>query len=202
MTRQVLIICGGKAAASPLGFGASSGCGPKKPGKGIDMFHFEIAEVQDKEAFYRQVNACLESMIGDEPDWLAGLANASALLYQLMPDINWAGFYLFKGGELVLGPFQGKPACIRIPVGKGVCGTAAQTRKIQIVPDVHLFPGHIACDSASRSEIVLPIIKEQRMIGVLDIDSPIAERFDQRDADGLSRFIQTLNRFLEWPDSF
>lgn len=166
------------------------------------MFHFEIAEVQDKEAFYRQVNACLESMIGDEPDWLAGLANASALLYQLMPDINWAGFYLFKGGELVLGPFQGKPACIRIPVGKGVCGTAAQTRKIQIVPDVHLFPGHIACDSASRSEIVLPIIKEQRMIGVLDIDSPIAERFDQRDADGLSRFIQTLNRFLEWPDSF
>lgn len=166
------------------------------------MFHFDNAQVQDKKAFYQQVNTYLESMIRDEPDWLAGIANASALLYQMMSDINWAGFYLYKSGELVLGPFQGKPACIRISVGKGVCGSAAQTGQIQVVPDVHLFPGHIACDSASQSEIVLPILLNQRLIGVLDIDSPVKARFDQEDADGLTQFINTLNRFLDWPERF
>ena len=120
----------------------------------------------------------------------------------MMSDINWAGFYLYKSGELVLGPFQGKPACIRITMGKGVCGSAAQTGQIQVVPEVHLFPGHIACDSASQSEIVLPILLNQRLIGVLDIDSPVKARFDQEDADGLTQFINTLNRFLDWPERF
>lgn len=166
------------------------------------MFHFDNAQTQIKKDLYLQVNTFLESMIRDDSDWLAGLANASALLYQLMPDINWAGFYLYKGGELVLGPFQGKPACIRISLGKGVCGTAAQTRQMQVVPDVHLFPGHIACDSASQSEIVLPILLSQRLIGALDIDSPVKARFDQDDAEGLTQFIHILNRFLEWPERF
>jgi GAF domain-containing protein len=166
------------------------------------MFHFDHVKIDNKKEFYRQINGYLESMIRDDPDWLAGLANASALLYQLMPDINWAGFYLFKGRELVLGPFQGKPACIRIAVGRGVCGTAAKTGEIQIVQDVHLFPGHIACDSESQSEIVLPIFHEQRLISVLDIDSPVKARFDQDDADGLVQFIKILNQFLKWPDCF
>ncbi|MBP7177131.1 MAG: GAF domain-containing protein [Thermoclostridium sp.] len=166
------------------------------------MFDFENINFNDKKEFYHQINIYLLSMIQDEPDWLAGLANVSALLYQLMPKINWAGFYLNKGGELVLGPFQGKPACIHINYGKGVCGTAAKTGEIQIVEDVNLFPGHIACDSESQSEIVLPVIQHQRLIGVLDIDSPVKARFDQEDANGLIQFINIMNQFLKWPDTF
>lgn len=166
------------------------------------MFHFENAKIDDKKGFYQQLNEFLQSMIQDDSDWLAGLANASALLYQLMPEINWAGFYLYKGGELVLGPFQGKPACIRIAIGRGVCGTAAKTEEIQIVEDVHLFPGHIACDSESQSEIVLPMFHHQRLIGVLDIDSPVKARFDQEDADGLIQFISILQQSLKWPECF
>ena len=166
------------------------------------MFHFEIDGFKDKKEMYMQMNMYLKSMIRDDPDWLAGLANASALLYQLMPEINWAGFYLYKGGELVLGPFQGKPACIRIAMGRGVCGTAAKTGEVQIVRDVNLFPGHIACDSESQSEIVLPIFHRQRLIGVLDIDSPVKARFDQEDADGLAQFVESLNQYLKWPDCF
>ncbi|HBN82351.1 MAG TPA: hypothetical protein DDZ89_00755 [Clostridiales bacterium] len=116
-----------------------------------------------------------------------------------MPDINWAGFYFLKNNELVLGPFQGKPACIRIPLGKGVCGTAAVTRKIQVVEDVHQFEGHIACDEASQSEIVLPILYDQRLIGVLDIDSPLLKRFDQTDAQGLTDSLALLNQYNRWP---
>ena len=123
-------------------------------------------------------------------------------MYLLIENINWAGFYLYKQGELVLGPFQGKPACTRIPLGKGVCGTAAQTREIQVVKDVDLFPGHIACDAASKSEIVIPIIKGNRLIGVLDIDSPVKARFDDRDARGLSDFVDILNRYIHWPEIF
>ncbi len=131
------------------------------------MFTVERIEARKPEEFYRQLNSYLTGLIEEKADWLAGLSNAAALLYLLMDNINWAGFYLYKQGELVLGPFQGKPACTHIPLGKGVCGTAAQTREIQVVKDVDLFPGHIACDAASKSEIVVPIIKGDRLIGVL-----------------------------------
>lgn len=165
------------------------------------MFHFEMADSANKPELYEAINLYLQSMICDEPDWLAGISNASALLYQMMPDINWAGFYLFKNDELVLGPFQGKPACIRIPLGKGVCGTAAKTGEIQLIEDVNRFPGHIACDSASQSEIVLPVVKK-RLIGVLDIDSPIKARFTEEDTEGLIQFVNTLNQNLQWPERF
>lgn len=165
---------------------------------------FEIKEVKetDKSKFYSQVNFYLEGLISDESDWLAGISNACALLNQVLSNINWVGFYLWKENELVLGPFQGKPACVRIKLGKGVCGTAAEKREVQVVEDVELFPGHIACDSASKSEIVIPIIKNERLIGVLDIDSPVKARFDEQDAQGLSEFVNILIRYLNWPDTF
>ncbi len=166
------------------------------------MFTVDKIEARNPEEFYRQLNTYLIGLIEDEVDWLASLSNAAALLYLLIENINWAGFYLYKQGELVLGPFQGKPACTRIPLGKGVCGTAAQTREIQVVKDVDLFPGHIACDAASKSEIVIPIIKGNRLIGVLDIDSPVKARFDDRDARGLSDFVDILNRYIDWPEIF
>lgn len=166
------------------------------------MFQFHKISTKDKKSFYKELNGYLESMLDGEPDWLAGISNASSLLYLMLEDINWAGFYLYKEGELVLASFQGKPACVRIAMGKGVCGTAAQTREIQIVEDVNKFPGHIACDIASQSEIVLPIIKEDRLIGVLDIDSPIKARFDKEDAEGLKEFVTILNKYLKWPDEF
>ncbi|NLX70332.1 MAG: GAF domain-containing protein [Clostridiales bacterium] len=166
------------------------------------MFTVDKIEARNPEEFYRQLNTYLIGLIEDEADWLASLSNAAALLYLLIENINWAGFYLYKQGELVLGPFQGKPACTRIPLGKGVCGTAAQTREIQVVKDVDLFPGHIACDAASKSEIVIPIIKGNRLIGVLDIDSPVKARFDDRDARGLSDFVDILNRYIHWPEIF
>jgi len=166
------------------------------------VFTVDKIEARNPEEFYRQLNTYLIGLIEDEVDWLASLSNAAALLYLLIENINWAGFYLYKQGELVLGPFQGKPACTRIPLGKGVCGTAAQTREIQVVKDVDLFPGHIACDAASKSEIVIPIIKGNRLIGVLDIDSPVKARFDDRDARGLSDFVDILNRYIDWPEIF
>ncbi len=124
------------------------------------------------------------------------LANAAALLYQTMEDLNWAGFYLMRGGALVLGPFQGKPACIHIPVGRGVCGTAAARNEIQRVPDVHAFPGHIACDSASNAEIVIPIHRDGQLIGVLDIDSPRFNRFSEADQQGLQAFVAVLEEHI------
>ena len=166
------------------------------------MFQFENIRAKDKGSFYKELNGYLASMLDGEPDWLAGISNASSLLYLMLEDINWAGFYLYKEGELVLASFQGKPACVRIAIGKGVCGTAAKTREIQIVEDVNKFPGHIACDAASQSEIVLPIIKEDRLIGVLDIDSPIKARFDKEDAEGLKEFVEILNKYLKWPYEF
>lgn len=123
-------------------------------------------------------------------DRIANAANFSALLYHALPDVNWVGFYFFDGRELVVGPFQGKPACVRIAIGRGVCGTAAQTRSTQLVPDVHAFPGHIACDSASRSEIVIPLLQGETLIGVLDIDSPLPGRFDSEDQQGLEALAQ------------
>lgn len=139
----------------------------------------------DKAEAYRDLAQQLAALIGDERDAIANAANTSALLFDLLPDLNWAGFYLLKDGELVLGPFQGKPACIRIPLGRGVCGTAAATRTSQVVADVHAFPGHIACDAASRSELVVPLLKGDTLLGVLDLDSPVPGRFDEADRLGI-----------------
>ena len=147
---------------------------------------------------YDIVTAQLAALTEGIPYEVANLANASALLWQEMDGINWAGFYKMTDGILVLGPFQGKPACIRIPVGKGVCGTAVAEDAIQLVYDVHQFPGHIACDSASNSEIVLPLIKDGRLLGVMDIDSPRFARFDRVDANGLNRMCDVLTRAVDW----
>lgn len=166
------------------------------------MFDFTTIEVTDKEQLYDQINVYLKGLVSEESDWLAGISNSCALLYQMIPNLNWAGFYLWKENQLVLGPFQGKPACFRINFGKGVCGTAAKERKVQVVEDVEMFPGHIACDSESRSEIVVPIIKDDRLIGVLDIDSPNKANFDEVDAKGLIAFVDALIKYLEWPDYF
>jgi L-methionine (R)-S-oxide reductase len=138
-----------------------------------------------KPELYREIETQLGGLMRDERNAIANAANVAALLYQMLPRLNWAGFYFLLDGELVLGPFQGKVACIRIPLGKGVCGTAAQRRETQVVADVHAFPGHIACDAASRSEIVVPLIEGDRIWGVLDVDSPDPARFDADDAAGL-----------------
>ena len=145
---------------------------------------------------YQELNAKLQSLIKGVPHRIANLANASALLWESLPDLNWAGFYLMEDGVLVLGPFQGKPACIEIPVGKGVCGTAAAENKTQRVEDVHAFPGHIACDCASNSEIVIPIHVHGQVVAVLDIDSPSLGRFTAEDQIGLEAFVQILE--TEW----
>lgn len=153
---------------------------------------------EDRDKFYKIMIVRLEGLLSSESDWLANLSNAAALLYTNLPDINWSGFYLLKNEELVLGPFQGKTACTRIKRGKGVCGTAAAEMKIQLVPDVHLFPGHIACDCASNSEVVVPIIKDGILYGVLDIDSPTTSRFDDLDAKYLQLFADKLNKYIDW----
>ena len=138
---------------------------------------------------------------GEADGWYVPLlSNAAALLWEALKDVNWAGFYLMRGGQLVLGSFQGRVACIHIPVGKGVCGTAVAEDRTQLVPDVHTFPGHIACDSASRSEIVVPIRRNGRVVGVLDIDSPIPNRFTEADREGLEGFVHTIEAALECPD--
>ena len=145
---------------------------------------------------YEQVIRRLETLTNDIPYEIANLSNASALLWAALPDINWAGFYKMMDGQLVLYPFQGKTACVRIPVGKGVCGTAVAEDATQLVPDVHEFPGHIACDSASNSEIVIPIHVGGEIWGVLDIDSPYLNRFTEEDKAGLERFVQILEGIL------
>jgi GAF domain-containing protein len=149
-----------------------------------------------KEKDYELVISQLRSLSEDETDGTAILANASALLNQFLSDINWVGFYLWKEDELVLGPFQGLPACIRIAYGKGVCGTAVKERKTQRIADVHAFPGHIACDAKSLSEIVIPIMKNENVYGVLDIDSPIKDRFDTADEEYLEKFVRELEKYL------
>lgn len=146
---------------------------------------------------YDTLNQQALALLGDEPDVVANLANISSLLFNELSDINWAGFYLYKDDQLVLGPFQGRPACIRIPIGKGVCGTAAQTLTIQRITDVHDFPGHIACDAASNSEIVLPLVVNGKLFGVLDIDAPIFDRFTAADETGLTQLAVILVNHLE-----
>lgn len=145
-----------------------------------------------KTAAYREIEAQLAALYVGERDGLANAANMSAVLYRGLPDLNWAGFYFLQGGELVLGPFQGKVACVRIALGRGVCGTAAQRRETLVVPDVHAFPGHIACDAESRSEIVVPLVRHDRLLGVLDLDSPRPARFDEDDAVGLKAAVEIL----------
>lgn len=160
------------------------------------MHESKISRDLPKPELYAQLAGELEALIAGEPDRIANLANASALLYHSLPDLNWAGFYLMRGGELVVGPFQGKPACVRIAVGKGVCGTAVARRSTMLVPNVHEFPGHIACDAASNSEIVVPMIVNDEVIGVLDIDSPTMGRFDAEDRAGVERLVEILVRQL------
>ena len=141
---------------------------------------------------YRTLNAQLSALVGGVPHRTANLANAAALLYHTLDGLNWAGFHLLEGDTLVLGPFQGRPACIEIPVGRGVCGTAVAEGRTQLVPDVHQFPGHIACDSASNSEIVVPIRADGKIVGVLDLDSPHLGRFTEEDQAGLEEFVRIL----------
>lgn len=155
------------------------------------MYAFEI-DAGNKPELYRQLVAAADALTAGEPDGIANMANIAALLWDYLPDLNWAGFYRNVGGELVLGPFQGKAACIRIPFGKGVCGTAAATLEPQCVADVHAFPGHIACDSASASELVVPIVRDGALIAVLDLDSPTPARFDQDDVTGCSELARLL----------
>ena len=147
-----------------------------------------------KPELYRSLVGQLEALLEDERDPIANMANASALLFHSLPGLNWAGFYLLRGAELVLGPFQGQPACVRIAVGRGVCGTAVAEKRSLVVPDVHAFPGHIACDSASRSELVVPLVREGRIAGVLDLDSPRPDRFDEEDRRGCERLAGALMR--------
>ncbi|HIF9513836.1 TPA: GAF domain-containing protein [Photobacterium damselae] len=152
--------------------------------------------MENKAAFYKRLTQQALALIEGEKDLIANISNISALLNMELEDINWVGFYLLKDDQLVLGPFQGKPACVRIPVGRGVCGTAVLEKKVQRVADVHAFPGHIACDAVSNSEIVLPLIVSGEVIGVLDIDSPSLSRFDQNDELGLIYFIEELQKYL------
>ena len=159
--------------------------------------HQEILFPREKAELYPLLAQQIAALAEDS-QLLSALANASALLYEALPDINWAGFYLASGDMLHLGPFQGRTACTQIPFGRGVCGTAAATRQVQVVPDVERFPGHIACDSASRSEIVLPIWVDGQVFGVLDIDSPSLNRFTEEDADGLNAFVAALTRSVDF----
>jgi GAF domain-containing protein len=147
-----------------------------------------------KSVMYDEMCGQLSGLLEGERNGIANAANTAALLYHALPDLNWAGFYFLIGSELVLGPFQGKVACVRIALGRGVCGSAAHRRETIIVPDVHAFPGHIACDRASQSEIVVPLIKEDRLVGVLDLDSPVPARFEEEDARGLAAAAAILLR--------
>jgi len=166
---------------------------------------FEVADTLDmstpaaKRASYELLAAQVRSLIEGERDMVANLAQFSALVWQSVPELNWAGFYLARGQELVVGPFQGNVACVRIPFGKGVCGACARTRSIQRVEDVHAFPGHIACDSASASELVLPVIAGDRLVAVFDLDSPRTARFDADDARGFEAAVQVLAAGTDWP---
>jgi GAF domain-containing protein len=159
------------------------------------MDDFKIAAA-DTDTMYRDLAAALEGLVSGEPDPIANMANASALIFDTLPDVNWVGFYRNVGGELVVGPFQGRPACIRIAFGEGVCGAAAASRQVQRVDDVHAFPGHIACDSASNSEIVVPLIRDEELLGVLDIDSPKHGRFTAEDEAGVVKLGEILSRVL------
>jgi len=166
------------------------------------MFQASAVAIDDKPAFYRDLDKQLGGLLAGERDFIANAANLSALIYLMLPDLNWAGVYLMRGNDLLLGPFQGKPACVRIPVlpqPRGVCGAAAFHRQTQLVGDVHQFPGHIACDSASNSEIVVPLLSGEKVIGVLDIDSPSLNRFDRDDQAGIEQLVRTFMSLTDPP---
>lgn len=156
------------------------------------MFVAQRSSQLSKPDAYRELNAQVAALFAGERDGLANCANLAALLFELLPDLNWAGFYFLRADELVLGPFQGRVACVRIALSRGVCGTAARERRTVVVPDVHAFPGHIACDERSRSEIVVPLLDGPRLLGVLDLDSPVPSRFEEADAVGLLTAVQLL----------
>jgi GAF domain-containing protein len=155
------------------------------------MYDFKIAAA-DKATLWSELNQAVGGLTDGEPDAVANMANVAALLWETLPDLNWAGFYRNVGGELVLGPFQGRAACIRIPFGKGVCGAAAATLQVQCIEDVHAFPGHIACDAASASELVVPVVHEGELLGVIDLDSPLKARFDAADVEGCLELARLL----------
>jgi L-methionine (R)-S-oxide reductase len=159
------------------------------------MYDFKI-EAADKATLYSDMASALQGLVDGEPDGIANMANAAALIWESLPDINWAGFYRNIDGELVLGPFQGRPACIRIAFGQGVCGAAAATLQVQRIEDVHAFPGHIACDGASNSEIVVPIVRDGKLLAVLDLDSPNRARFDEEDEAGCLRLAEIMARAI------
>jgi GAF domain-containing protein len=161
------------------------------------MFELKPQNFADKTEAYAELESQLRALLHGEKDFIANCANTAALLWHSLPDLNWCGFYRLVDGELMLGPFLGKPACVRIQIGKGVCGTAAATRKTVLVPDVEKFPGHIACDAASRSEIVLPLVKKGALLGVLDLDSPKLKHFDDADQAGLEKLAAVLIASLE-----
>ncbi|HHV45794.1 MAG TPA: GAF domain-containing protein [Tissierellia bacterium] len=162
------------------------------------MFRLDPIKSMNEEERLKYMNMLLKGQLSSERDILANLSNASAIIMACVERLNWAGFYILRGDELVLGPFQGLPACNRIKTGNGVCGTAVATRKVQLVPDVHQFPGHIACDAASNSELVVPIIKEDKVYGVLDLDSPEKGRFTELEKEYFVRFVDTLNEYIDW----
>lgn len=160
------------------------------------MYDFSAAAGLSKPELYDELASAAEALVQGEPDGIANMANIAALIWQFLPDLNWAGFYRNVEDELVLGPFMGKPACIRIPFGKGVCGTAATSGETQVVPDVHAFPGHIACDAASRSELVVPVLRDGTVVAVIDLDSPTPDRFDHQDAAGLEKLAAIAARAI------
>ena len=161
------------------------------------MFEFAPVSSSDKPALYEELTSAAQALVAGERDGIANMANLAALIWQFVPDLNWAGFYRMVEGELVLGPFIGKPACIRIPLGKGVCGTAAASGETQLVGDVHAFPGHIACDAQSRSELVVPVLIDGEVVAVIDLDSPLPERFDNDDAMGIGRLAQIAGQAIQ-----
>ena len=161
------------------------------------MFSVEIDSNQPVENFYHELNQMAGGLLSSEPDPIAGMANLSSFLFHVMPDVNWAGFYIIRSGMLVLGPFSGKPACTRIPLGRGVCGTAAAENRVLRVADVGQFDGHIACDSASNSEIVLPVTVDGKVVAVLDIDSPVCQRFGEADEQALVELVNQVKRHLQ-----
>lgn len=164
------------------------------------MFKLEEIDKMNEKQRLEYLLFLADGLLSAKEDPMANLSNTSALINAVLDRLNWVGFYLIKNGQLVLGPFQGLPACIRIGIGKGVCGTAAVTKKTQIVPNVHEFPGHIACDSASNSELVVPIVKNDILYGVLDLDSPEFNRFSQLEAQYLEKFVEKLHLYIDWDE--
>lgn len=162
------------------------------------MFKLDVIKNMNKEERLKYMLILLKGQLSSEKDNLANICNVTGIIMACVDNLNWAGFYIIRDNELVLGPFQGLPACNRIAIGKGVCGTAVETGEVQLVPDVHLFPGHIACDDASNSELVIPIIKENKIFGVLDLDSPIKNRFTELESKYFVKLVEILNEYIDW----